>query len=594
MRTQRSRVRAGNIAAIIAAAAVVAFAFLQYRWNQEASDTAALRLADSLQLSIINWHLDLFRNLSELALTMRVPAAGRVVDEDYQARLREWQSITRYPDMLSAAYAIRRSPAGSFEVTPLLGGRPAPAREGWPPAVARAVNYLDSPALLSEAAADPRPPQHGSFHDNVGSALRPWRFDPGSVALVGALGSPGEWLLLELNMHVLSDRILPELAQRYFQGTDGLDYDVAVVAGSNIRRVIYSSEPGFGAEPVNDADGRMDVFGRAAGGAGGKVDVFHRTLVEQRPAAAVGTTWFPVIGDAPPEEDWQLLVRHRRGGSLSAFVEQTRRRGLVVNVVSLSLLVVSLFMLVVATNRAQRFAQLQMDFVTTVSHELRTPLTIISSAAENIASGVVDTPTRVEEYGEVIGHEVTQLAALVERILRFAAIRDGRQAYSIEHLSAAEIVDGALAGTSRLIHAAQFTVERDVPPDLPLVSGDRMAVSQCLENLITNALKYGKKNRWIRVSAIADAASQAVRVSVSDQGLGIDPRELERIFEPFYRGREAKAAQIHGTGLGLALARQIAEDMGGTLTVESAPGQGSTFTIALPAVSAATPADIRT
>jgi signal transduction histidine kinase len=112
-----------------------------------------------------------------------------------------------------------------------------------------------------------------------------------------------------------------------------------------------------------------------------------------------------------------------------------------------------------------------------------------------------------------------------------------------------------------------------------------MAVSQCLENLVTNALKYGQNARWLRLSATLapEGAGDAngVCISVTDRGMGIDPHDLPHIFEPFYRSRAVQVAQIHGTGLGLAVAKQIAEALGGSLTVVSRPGEGSTFTLHL-------------
>ncbi len=221
-------------------------------------------------------------------------------------------------------------------------------------------------------------------------------------------------------------------------------------------------------------------------------------------------------------------------------------------------------MLLVTTIRAQRLARLQMDFVTAVSHELRTPLTIIGSAADNIASGVVDTREQLQEYGTVIGHEVGQLSGLVERILLFASTRDGRQKYVLEPLSPADIIDAVLTGTGGLIRAAQFTVEREVQPNLPPVIGDRIAVSQCLENLVTNALKYGQEAALDPAACGAGARRQrrgrgSARSACPTGGMGIDADDLPHIFDPFYRSRAAQIAQIHGTGLGLAVAKQIAE-----------------------------------
>src|SRR5439155_3894080 len=120
----------------------------------------------------------------------------------------------------------------------------------------------------------------------------------------------------------------------------------------------------------------------------------------------------------------------------------------------------------------------------------------------------------------------------------------------------------------------------------PPVVGDRMAVLQCLENLVTNALKYGKETKWMRLRAVLapgeNGRGDEVRISVSDRGMGIDAHDLPHIFEPFYRSRSVQEAQIHGTGLGLAVAKSIADALGGSLTVTSARGEGSTFTLHLP------------
>jgi len=119
---------------------------------------------------------------------------------------------------------------------------------------------------------------------------------------------------------------------------------------------------------------------------------------------------------------------------------------------------------------------------------------------------------------------------------------------------------------------------------LPLVFGDLSALSQCLQNLITNALKYGGQGRWIGIRADADRGRDhpEIRISVQDRGKGIDRSELPRIFEPFYRSRAAVVGQIHGTGLGLPIAKSLAEAVGGRISVTSEVGVGSTFTLYLP------------
>ena len=594
--------RAGLVAAlVVTAAAIVGFAVLQYRWNRDASEATGVRLADALQLSMVNWHLDLFRNLSEVCLTIRRAPPFSPNDEvtPFAERVAEWRTIARYPELVANVFVIDRPSPGDGGVFRLDTGTARFRRVDAPPSIGTLATDLQG--ALGESAshpgAPPRRPLTESFY-NIGAALRDWRFDAAVPALVRPLdadprapsraahgGRADQWLVIELDEEVLRSRILPDLAHRYFQGTDGLDYEVAVVRGSSPKRVIYSSDPGFGDLAVGDADGRMDVFGRRwDASSGGPMTIFHRTSKNTGPTAAVGISWFPLLRDTPPADDWQLLVRHRRGGPLGVFVADMERRGLAFSFGALFLLIASLTMLVVASVRAQRFARLQMDFVTAVSHELRTPLTIIGSAADNIATGVVDSLPQMQEYGSVIAEQTNHLSGLVERVLLFAATRDGEPRYATEALVPSAIVDAVLANTEGLIRAAQFTIARDVPPDLPAIVGERIAVSQCIENLITNALKYSRDERWIGIRARVASGEPGpahVLISVSDRGIGIADEDLPHIFEPFYRSAAVRRAQIHGTGLGLALAKQVAESMGGALTVVSEPGRGSTFTLSL-------------
>jgi signal transduction histidine kinase len=437
-----------------------------------------------------------------------------------------------------------------------------------------------------------------SFAESLysGGALSGWQFEPKPPALLHRLpaASSGKdsgdagWLVIILDRAYISDHLLPDLAQRYFRGTEGLDYQVAVFSGTTPRHLMYSSDGGFGSQPVMDADGTMNIFGRIQNSAlGSPIHIFHAPSQNKGLASTVGISWFPLLGPAAQnqEQDWHLVVRHRRGGALGAFVQDSRQRDLAISFGVLFLLVVSMAILIVTTTRAQHLAKLQMDFVTAVSHELRTPLTVISSAADNIAHGVVEGKEQLEQYGSVIGSQARKLFEMVEQILLFAAIREGHQRYTLRPLKVSEVIDAALSSTADLIKTAAFSVDLDLSPNMPLILGDFSALSQCLQNLITNALKYGSGGRCIGIKAQCldhGLAGKEVQISVSDRGIGIDASDLPHIFEPFYRSPSVAAAQIHGTGLGLPLAMSIAEAMEGSLTVQSALGRGSTFTIHLP------------
>lgn len=570
-----------KVLVIPTAIVVLIIAALLYRWSNQVSESTSVRLADSLQMSMVNWHLNFFRDLSDIAMAMRVDSESD--SDQFARRFEEWRAAASYPEIVSHLYILKTSAVSGTPVYRLdAKARKFAAVDDWPPALTPLREELRHAGQT-----------HTEFRDALyaSGGLSGWRFEPQTPALLCPITSDlGDWLVVELNRESIQSRLLPDLANRYFMGVDGLDYLIAVVSGPAARQVIYSSDPGFGSREVTDADGRMDVFGEiTARQYGSPIHVFHKlseTAGLSGLAASLGTSWFPLLGKPANDQGWQLIVRHRRGGALGAFVAEMHQRDLAISFGVLLMLVISVAMLIVTSLRANRLAKLQMDFVTTVSHELRSPLAIISSAAENIVHGVVGGREQLAQYGSVIEGQARRLSRLVEEVLLFAATRENRHRYDSRPLEVADIVEATLAGTADLIDASRFTVERDIPSGLPPVRGDLAALSQCLQNLITNALKYSGGERWIGIRAgvheDGPTNGREVRISVSDHGIGIAPADLPRIFEPFYRSSSATAGQIHGTGLGLSLAKNIAEAMQGQLTVVSERGRGTTFTLHLP------------
>src|SRR5262249_16867836 len=144
----------------------------------------------------------------------------------------------------------------------------------------------------------------------------------------------------------------------------------------------------------------------------------------------------------------------------------------------------------------------------------------------------------------------------------------------------------ALENTAGMAAASGITIERTIEPGLPPLAADFGALSQCLQNLITNAIKYGGGGQWVGIHAAAtrmndDNQMPQVTLTVEDRGIGISAQEIKHIFEPFYRSPSVAGSNVHGTGLGLPLARTVIEAMRGRLTVQSEPGNGSSFTIHL-------------
>lgn len=590
---------------------VAALAVLQYRWSTRVSEATAVRLADSLQMSMMNLQKDFFRYFSEIGLALRIdPVEDAPGDVDqYVRRFAEWKAVAKYPQLVSNVHLLKSDERARPQAFRLNPSSRHFEPEDWPaqlgplrPDLKRASSEFTSHRAAQETRSEN--PGQSSFYGlfDVGDPSAGWRFEPSIPALVhpiilgspaskkkGASPGPVDWIAIELSQEEIQTKVLSDLSRTYFQGTDGLDYLVAVISGSQPTRVIYSSDPGFGDPEPTDADGTIDLFGRVQEKSlGSPVHVFHMPADNNGPDASVKIYWFPFLHQSPENLDWRLVVRHRRGGALGAFVAEMRRRDLAIGFGVLLVLVVNMAMLIVTSHRAQRLAQLQMDFVTAVSHELRTPLTVIISGADNICNGVVETSQQMVQYGSVIGNQARQLFGLVERILLFAATRQGRLRYNLRPLQARTVIEQALANTAGLIEAGHFTVECEIQPGLPEALGDAPALSQCLQNLITNAVKYSDEQRWIGIRASAEengSGGKKLQISVSDRGMGISEADLPHIFEPFYRSPTVRAAQIPGTGLGLPLSQSIVEAMHGHLVVTSTLGRGSTFTLFLPAVT---------
>jgi len=231
-------------------------------------------------------------------------------------------------------------------------------------------------------------------------------------------------------------------------------------------------------------------------------------------------------------------------------------------------------------DRAAAASQAQSQFLSRVSHELRTPLNAILGFAQLLQLDPAASP-RQRGWIEHVLASGQHLLALMNDILDISSVQTGELPMTIESLPLRAVVEETWAMLAGAAHEAGVTVIDEVPPDISLtVRADRRRLKQIVSNLLSNAIKYNRAGGWVRLRATA--AADRVELAVADSGSGIDAAQRARLFQPFER-LGAQTGPVAGTGLGLALSRQLAEAMGGSIEVESTPGVGSTFRVRLPA-----------
>jgi len=611
------------------ASVLIIDAVLQYRWTKELSEAAEARYGSTLQPLMIGWHLDFYGELSAICVALRVGPDSDARDNwnDYLRRYVDWSHASNQHESVENVYANpglikniyiwettdRATPrlhrlnpdAAKIEISsvpkdlqPLLDR--LHAKSSNLAAGLRAWEFSDSSAEERSRSKD----QFSSFAPQRSGLTTGWQFDRNIPAIVHPIVGRGRhslrpdaepsnnqdpinWIVVVLNLDYIQNRVFPDLTKRDFSSREGLEYKLAVIATGSTPRVIYSSDLDFPTSNQSSVDSRMNIFGPPPESVEGdfwQAIKNSESIRHEDWRSFSAPVWFPVIQYASTEEPWMLVVQHRTG-PLEAIARSIWRRNLLTSSIVLLLLTCGMFLIVFATRRAQRLAKLQLDFVAAVSHELLTPLAAIYCTGENFMDGLVQTKADSIAHGSIITSQARQLTDMVRQILLFASTQNGTMRYSLRPLEVLEILESVRKNVAMLVEGNGFVVDQQVQAGLPNVMGDLPALSHCMQNLVLNAAKYSGKNRWIGISVSLSEAKnhhQEVQISVQDRGTGISGSELPHIFEPFYRSPKAVEAQIHGTGLGLAVAKRIAQAMGGKLSVTSEVGSGSTFTLHLP------------
>jgi signal transduction histidine kinase len=240
------------------------------------------------------------------------------------------------------------------------------------------------------------------------------------------------------------------------------------------------------------------------------------------------------------------------------------------------------------TVRQVELAQIKSSFVANVSHELKTPIALIRLAVETLEMRRFSSPEDSEKFLHSISREAMRLNQLVDNILDFARLEAGKKVFQFAPVNLLDVVRDTVESFRPRLEDQGFRLQVELPADLPPVRGDAAALSQCVLNLLDNAMKYSRTRREVKVSAAVRGdgagAPEAVEVSIADRGIGISPRDQKSIFEKFVRIETGLVHDVKGAGLGLSLVDQIMRAHAGRIELKSTLGEGSTFTLVMPAL----------
>ncbi len=584
-------------------ALLVLLAGLQYRWTGELSNAESERIESLLRSSSRNVAFEIDREVTRVFVHFQPSQISprSEVKWNYGSLLRRWEVTAPYPALVRDVFRARLAEGGGWELSRLNRGTSLFEPATWP------TDLVSVRQGLARLASDP-PRDHQELlglvpvplAPSVPAVVLPFE-DPNRRARgsdLRALRSqrelPGppltEFVVVRLNLDFLRRSLLPELVARHFATDSRLEYDVVVRTSDALDSVLYQSDPLLSAEELRTPDLETRLFSLLP------VEEMPELYPEGRASSAsaearglrLGTLRWASIAATNPSSSatgWSLLVQHR-AGSLEDIVSRHRARNLAVVLGILALLGGSLAMALASSRRAQELATQRMEFVAGVSHELRTPLAVIRSLSQNMSDGLVHADEQIRNYGTALEAEERRLSRMVEQVLDFAQPRPGLDPTSFRRVDPQTIVEHALADSEALLERCSTRTEITVPAELPEVLADPDTLSRAVRNLIDTAAKSGGSVGWVGMGLSAGDGEQGpeVLITVSDHGPGIDRGDRAHLFEPFFRSLEVRQAQIPGSGLGLSVVKRIVDDHGGRVGVRSSRGEGSSFTIHLPAV----------
>ena len=553
-------------------------AILQYRWIGEISEAERERLNSSLQVGATRFADDFGNEMSQLYTTFLFrngfPENGSALIERYNV----WLETAAFPRMVQSLSVVKTYPDREPDlfavdihsqslVPTVLPHELKGLRDTTQPSPKEFPSNFPTIHKLLTMTAPIRGPE--AFLEML---LRPYSSSTPRNQREPTTETPIQgWAIIELDRNVFLHEVVPTLIKKHFIENDETAYRVALVDVGNLN-VLYSSDGSWNAEEIQSADANIYILGDGSHEVIGKHGV-NGPVVLPRPE-------FPK--NAIHGEHWLIAVRHRLG-SLETAVTQARQRNLAISFGVLAVLAGGVLTIGISSQRTRKMAGLQMEFAAGVSHEIRTPLAVIRSAAHNLRRGVVSNKEDIERYATMVEDEARRLSATVDQVLLYSETNSDLKKYELAPVDVNEIIDRAVNNLSPSLDINLCQLTTHIDTDLPPVLADASALTQCVQNLLSNAFKYGRKGPCakIEITASMDEKLDEVKLRIRDNGPGIDTSDQRYLFRPFYRGTRS-ASKIPGNGLGLYLVHRIMAAQRGSVTLDPSSGGGASFTLHIP------------
>jgi signal transduction histidine kinase len=589
-----------TILLILMLGGVVLLGVMQYRWIGQVAQLENQRMRISLQERVrqfrdyfnlevtVLWQIFHFNGSEPLRSNPR-----NAVLERYEI----WRKHTRFPDLIAAVYIIRGQEKNSVE-TILKKSTENLVLETDPQVFSNHIFggiFSASLGYLELSKGELFIPIFEDLEQNMGITL----MNSEKTRIFRRVLSDYS-ILIKLDMDVLKSRVLPYYVEFFFgKDSHSQNYAVTVYDSSN-EKILYPPE-----ERSGGLAGYYDAVSRV-------LSPVSLTRIEALPEfrgdialpKGLGTpmllSWLSNNTDGEPLKNeirenitqfeqllelqdegtdvtgWYVGVVHE-AGSLEAAVYHNRIRNSVLAFGIIGILVISLAVMYILYRRSEFLSAREREFVAGVSHELRTPLSALFSAGENLAEGVVTSPDRIKEYGELVRREGARLTGMVERVLLYAGFQSDRIKRNWSRVSLRETAESAVR---RVASINNDIIKFRAGQDSYEISGDAQSLRSMFENLLSNGLKHGEPPVELKMES--QDKNGTVMITVSDSGPGFSKKEVKKIFDPFYRGERSMEKQIPGSGVGLSLVQQIVKLHGGRISAENKPERGALFRITFP------------